>query len=240
MKVDLEILIEHLQKEVDYLKSSMDQCATELDFDGAKTFKESLIYTNRKLNVLKCIKNPNYEKISKLSGMISRMEKSLNESKFNSDNFNEKTRKRMEGRFNQSLKERIKKSQMELDELNAIIPKPRIDDDKILALLEQLETNQLEKAEFEVISEKIYLSLAVNGKIAELKFKTKGDTKIEKYLHRQSKSILKRLGFNLETYSRTINNYQQIEKLAILEELSIITFEVFNLYGDEKMNIKIE
>ena len=53
MKTDLEILIEHLQNEVDYLKSSMDDCAAEWDFDGAKAYREPLIYTKRKLNVLK-------------------------------------------------------------------------------------------------------------------------------------------------------------------------------------------
>ncbi|MBK9256918.1 MAG: hypothetical protein IPM42_15660 [Saprospiraceae bacterium] len=64
MKSDLEILIEHLQSEVDYLQSSMDECVAEWDFERAKAFREPLILTKRKLMVLKYLQNPNYEKIS--------------------------------------------------------------------------------------------------------------------------------------------------------------------------------
>ena len=71
MKTDLEILIEHLQSEYDYLKSSMDECVAEWDFDGAKAFREPLIFTRRKLNVLKCLENPNFKKINELVGMVS-------------------------------------------------------------------------------------------------------------------------------------------------------------------------
>ena len=103
MKTDLEILIEHLQSEYDYLKSSMDECVAEWDFDGAKAFREPLIFTRRKLNVLKCLENPNFKKINELVGMVSRMEKSLTERKNQRDYYDEQLRQRMEENLNQTI-----------------------------------------------------------------------------------------------------------------------------------------
>jgi vacuolar-type H+-ATPase subunit I/STV1 len=156
MKTDLEILIEHLQSEYDYLKSSMDKCVAEWDFDGAKAFREPLIFTRRKLNILKSLKNPNFIKINRLAGMISRMEKSLTERKYNLEFLDEQTRQRMEERFNESTKKRIEESKTELKKLKSIEPKFRIDDDKILELIEGLERNEISEVEFEIEKDKIF------------------------------------------------------------------------------------
>lgn len=139
MKTNLEILIEHLQSEYDNLKSSMDECVAELDFDGAKAFREPMIFTRRKLNILKSLENPNFNKINQLLGLISNMEKSLTEQKFEIDCLDEHSRQELEDHLNESTKSRIKKSKIELEKLESIEPEHRIDGDKILEMLEGLE-----------------------------------------------------------------------------------------------------
>ena len=239
MKTDLEILIEHLQSEYDYLKSSMDKCVAEWDFDGAKAFREPLIFTRRKLNILKSLKNPNFIKINRLAGMISRMEKSLTERKYNLEFLDEQTRQRMEERFNESTKKRIEESKTELKKLKSIEPKFRIDDDKILELIEGLERNEISEVEFEIEKDKIFLVLSISNNQGQLEFRYPENIKIEHYLVKPTKSILRRLGFNSETYKKQISDFKKLDKIKVLEELAIIYFEVFGIFG-EKRNIEIE
>lgn len=238
-ETDLEILIEHLQSEYDYLKSSMDECIAEWDFDGAKAFREPLIFTRRKLNVLKSLKNPYFNKINHLSAMISRMEKILTERNKNIDYLDEQTRERMEKHFNEFHKKRIDESKTELRKLKAIEPKYRIDDDKILELLEGLEQNEICLVEFEIEKDNISLVLAINNEQAQLEFRTKENTKLDHYLVKSTKSILRKLGFNTETYKKQISNFSKLDKIKVIEELAIIYFEVFGIFGKER-NIKIE
>ena len=239
MKNDLEILIEHLQSEYDYLKSSMDECVAEWDFDGAKAFREPVIFTRRKLTILKCLRNPNFNKINQLAGMIPRMEKSLNDRKFGMDYLDEQTRQRMEEHFNKSTKNRISNSKADLEKLKSIEPEQRIDDDKILELLEGLEQNKITAVEFEIKKDKIFLLLNISNEQGKLEFRTPDDVKIENYLVKPTKSILGKLGFNTETHKKQISNFSKLDKIKILEELAIIYFEVFGIFGEER-NIKIE
>jgi len=233
MKTDLEILIEHLQTEVDYLKSALDQCVIEWDFEGAKAYREPLIYTKRKLTVLKCLENPNYNKISHLTSMISRMEMSLNERKFERNNLDEQTRQNMENIFYESTINRIKKSKTELKELKSIVCKQRIDNDKILELLEGLDLNKNSEIEFEIFKDKIYLLLNIKNNQANFSFRTSEKTEINHHLVRATKSILYKLGFNVETLTKQIPNFNEVNKITILEELAIVYFEVFNIFDKE-------
>lgn len=239
MKTDLEILIEHLQTEVEYLKSSMDDCVADWDFDGAKAFREPLIYTRSKLNVLRCLENPNYNKISQLSRMISNMEKSLNERKFEMDCIDEQTRQRMEEHFNESTRIRIEKLKNELKDLQAIDPKQQADNDKIFELLEKLDRNEISEIAFEIIKTKIFLILRVNNNKGMLTFKTTENIKIEDYLVKPTISILHKLGFDKVTLQRQIPNFYELDKIKILEEMAIIYFEVFSIFGED-LNIKVE
>ena len=239
MKTDLEILIEHVQSEYDYLKSSMDECIAEWDFDGAIAFREPVIYTRRKLNVLRCLENPNYNKINQLTGMISRMERSLSERKFEKEYLDEQTRQRMDEHYYESTKKRIKKTTEELEKLKTIVPTHRIDGDKTLELLEGLERSEISELEFEIKADKIFLILRVNNDQGELKFRSPETVKIEDYLATSTKSILGRLGFNTETFKKQIFNFNKLDKIKFLEELAIIYFEVFEIYGED-INLKIK
>ena len=238
MKTDLEILIEHVQSEFDHLKSSMDECIGEWDFDGAKAFRKSLVYTKRKLNVLRCLQNPNYEKLNQLAGMISRMEKSLNEGIFEMKDLDEQIRQRIEEHFNEATKKRIEESKQEFEKLKTIVPAHRNDDDKILELLEALERNEIHELEFEIKKDEIFLMLRVHNGGAELKFRSSETANIGDYLSKSAKSILGKLGFNTESYARQIFDFSNVDKTSFLEELAIIYFEVFEIYGED-LNLKI-
>ncbi len=56
---------------------------------------------------------------------------------------------------------------------------------------------------------------------------------------KSTKSILRELGFNTETFKKQISNFSQVDKIKILEELAIIYFEVFGIFGEEQI-IKFE
>jgi len=217
----------------------MDECVAEWDFDGAKAFREPVIFTKRKLNILKCLENPNFNKINRLAGMISRMEKSLTERKIKMEYLDEQTRQRMEEHLNESTNNRINESKKELEKLRSINPKHRIDDDKILELLEGLEQNKITAVEFEIKKDKIFLLLTISNEQGELEFRTPENVKIEHYLVKPTKSILRKLGFNTETFKKQLSNFSKIDKIKVLEELAIIYFEVFGIFGEER-NIKIE
>ena len=182
MKTDLEILIEHLQSEFDFLKSTMDQCVAEWDFEAALSLRESIRYTKRKLDVLKCLQNPNYARTG--------------------------------------------------------TPRYSIDDDKILELLELLANNEIRTIEFEVKKGKLYLMLEVKDELGEFRLRTNGQFEVERFLVGHTTSILANLGWNTDTYSKQIPGFHKMNKLKVLEELAIIYFEVFGVFG-KAVDIKI-
>jgi len=239
MKTDITLLIEHLQAEVDYLKFSMDECSAELDFDGAKAFREPLILTQRKLNILKCLENPNYKRISKRKGMISRLEKSLKEKKFEIDNVDDQTRKIVEKQFKESINCHIEKSKIELKKLQSQFAEQRIDNDEIIGILEGLEGDEIKLVEFEIKKGKINLVLNIDNNRGVFKFRSLEGKDVNYYLSNSGLLILSKLGFDLETYEKKISNYKVIDKMKILEELAIIYYEVLEVFGEE-INLKIE
>ena len=232
MKTNLQLLIEQLQTEYDYLKSSMDACVAEWDFDGAKAFHVPVIFTKRKLDVLKSLDNPNFIKINRLVEVISRLEKSVSERLDGIEFLDEHSVQRLEQQINDLTINTIEKSKQELEKLKSIIPTSWNDDDKILELLENLERNLISQVEFEIKKDKIYLLLSVKNDKAEMEFKTPGRVSIDYHLTKSDKSIIKNLGFNTETYKKQISNFGKLDKLKVLEDLAIIYFEVFGIFGE--------
>ncbi len=239
MKSDLEILIEHFQNEIDELKSSMDECISEYDFKGAEAFKTPFFYTKRKLRVLKNLQNPNFDKISKLKGMISRMQNGLDSKIFSFECFDKKMVDRIEQHFRKSRNDTIDKWKTELKELKAVNPESRIDSDQLLELLYELNTSSLERIEILLIENKISLELKRKGTEVTMKLIPINNIKIDNYLSKSNKSILKELGFDDKCYAKIFVDYRQIDKFVVLKEMSIVVFEVFSLTGNLDMNIVI-
>lgn len=235
MKTELELLIDHLQSEVDNLKSAMEECVADWDYGGAELFKNALIYKQSKLIALRRLQNPNYDKISSLSRMIRRMEKPVTKDTSTFRNLNEKALENLIERHNQTRLKRIEESKAKLEELKAINPIQRIDDDTILQLLEVLETDEVNQLKLELLKNELYLGIRFVDETATMKL----SGKMEDYLVQPTRIILKQMGFDLESYTKIINDFRKLDKLILLEEIAIITFEVFRIRYDQEITITV-
>ena len=238
MKTDFEILIDHLQNEVDYLLSAMEECIADWDFDGAKAFREPFFYTNRKLNILKSLKNPNHYQISDLKMSIPRLEKMLTEDKYGRNFRDEETRQRMRSITYNSLSRDIEKSKAKLESLESVIIEQRVDDDRIFEIFEKLERNEISELEFEIEKDRLFLLLNVSNQQVQLSFKTHNNEDVDRFLTESTIAILGEIGFDKETLKKQIPNFNKLDKTKFLEELAIIYFEVFDIFGEE-INIKV-
>lgn len=239
VKNDLEILLEHLQSEVDYLQKSMDECIADNDFDGAKAFLTPLRSTSKKLNTLKCIENPNSVKISNMILTIPKLEEHLGKLNFNDDNSTNEREQRRNEHFKANILNRIEKSKAELEHLQSIIPESRIDNDHILSIIERLAKTDLDKVQLEIIENCFYLNLNSEGLQVKMELRVIDESDISNYLHKYAHSILRKLGFNTETYSKEISVTKESDRIRILEEISILIYEVFRLEEGKEMNIII-
>lgn len=224
-------MIKHLEAECEYLKSELERCVADYDFDGAKAFQKPFSQTSRKLSVLKSLKNPNSLQIFRLRKSIERMERQLSsENKLPAD-LDVNAPPNYKKHYLDSIKKRVEFAKIELRKLESIPSSQFIDDDKILTLFEELDNDENNELEFEIIENEIFLKLRLTGRKADLSFKAAKNVKINNYLTRPSKTILSSLGYDLETYSKTIEAFEQFRNEHLLKELSIIYFEVFNVFG---------
>ncbi len=239
MKTDLELLIEHLEAELANLSESIYHCIEEWDFEGAKAFREPLFYTRRKLNVLKCLKNPHYKNMASLSNRVSYMEKNIGDLGFGFFGLEGPAKKKMVQYFAKSNRRRLKQVRKQLAELEAIVPKPHIDDHKIMDLLESLQANGLSQLEFEVKKDKVYLLLKVSEGVGVLSIEVRENRSVDRFINQQVKSLIRRLGFEGPGYRKRYPAFEGLDKLKLLEDLAIIYFEVFGIFGEER-EIRIE
>lgn len=230
MKSNLELLIDHVQNEVDYLQSSMDACIKELDFDGAKAFKEPLLYTKRKLHILRNLENPERVKISALNQKIRDLEKMLTKGTDPDNSGN---------RANYYL-DKIISWKNEIALIQSANPNLRIDDDTILELLDLLKSDTIRQIQLDIIKDNLYLIISLENDVLELRFISTSRVKIRDYLNQPSKNILKELGFNIEKFVKQITDFSDVDTLQILEELSVIYFEVFRIFDKKDLEIIIE
>ncbi len=240
MPTDLELLINQLQSELDSLKEAINQCTSEMDFEGAQAFKSPFIYTREKLRILKCLQNPNHDKISRLEHRISFLENMDIEKHFESSFWKEEILERLKQSQKRRTLEQIQKSKEELDVLNSQKPKPWIENDTIPILIEELNKGYHNKLEFELIEDKIFLALTQQGNAIQMKIESHADANINHYLIKPAKKALRDLGFVENQYSKTISTNSNIDQHKILEVLSIITLEVFRLNEALTINVRLE
>jgi len=125
----------------------MDHCAKEWDFDGAKTFRESLIYTRNKLSVAKSLKNPNHEKIVDSLDILERL-RNFHLQKFTGESFmNEATHLRIAEIMKKRQKEQIEELINEIELLKSHPTTFQHDNDKILDLLDELKSSNISEIE---------------------------------------------------------------------------------------------
>ena len=237
MKSELDNLIDHFQSEVDYLQSSMEECAAEWDYDGAKAFREPLIFSKRKLQVLKCLRDPNFERISRSKEIINNATKLLSNRKRQSSDFGDKAEQIMNQIIVESIQRSIKEEQNVLEELLSQKPKSAIDDDQILLLLEALEQNEFERIEFEIHEGKISMTLEVLDDDGQLRLIPLNDSQFSEYGSTKYHS-LRELGFDMSNGSKLYPDFKRQDKLEILRDISVIYFEIFGIY-QKRIEIKV-
>jgi len=240
MNNNLDILLEQLKSEIHSLELSLNKCASEWDFERAQSFKSALLYTRRKYEILKLLENPNNDKINQLSEMIIRMENTSATKHFNHELFDKQMIDDLEDKLQKDKKEMIGKLKIELQQLKSSNSNQKFDDLNILDLFYKLNEKSISKLQFELVSNEIYLELNRKVNSVIMKLVIKNNSNIDKIITNEKKSILKQLDFDTTTYSKVIKEYNEADKLKILEDLSIITYEIFNLVGNQKMNIIVE
>lgn len=239
MESDLEILILHLQKEVDCLRMSMDNCAAEWNFEGAKLYRDALYLAKEKLTVLKNIHNPNCKNIDELKEVISRMETSMDNPMFSHSFHDKATRDLMKEALSKRIKEKICKYKEQLAKLQEVSIEQRIDNDKLLEILEQLQTREINHAELEVVEESAFLKLSVLGRLLQFEIVFNNETCIDDHVYSSAMPILRKIGFNLETLIMVVDDFDVKDNMYVLKIIARITYDVFRRYGNKEMNVRV-
>lgn len=227
---DLDILIEHLEKEVEYLKTSMDQCAAEFDFDGAKAFLTPYRETIRKLRTAKSLKDSNYLKKKTLK---ARIEREL--PRVPSQSFSEYMKKI--GRYEEYQKylteqylERKRKHLQELENLESLPLSNRLDGDAVSECIYKLQIGEIQYMKLEQDADHGLALMCTIEEELSLKIVANGVANIEGYLVPSARKAMKELGFSSENYILNISDFRSIHTYQILQTISIIFFDVFRAY----------
>jgi len=229
MKTDIELLFEHLENEVGYLKSEMEACVADWDFEGAKSFREPLILTKMKLRTLKSLQNPKYRRIEQLYMLIKTIETGFDDTMYYRRGFSKEKIDKRRSSYERAGKTKIDELQLELTKLESFKQAQRINDDKLLQLLDDLVERSISEIELEIVKEKIFLKIISIGHSVELKLYAKEGTRVADYISQHKTILLKKLGFQEIIFAKTINDFVALDKLELLEEISIIVFEVFGI-----------
>lgn len=230
MKSDLDILIEHVELELDAIEVSISECTADWDFTRARAFREAYDFTRNKLETLKSVKNPNrtvgvYRRLR-----IERLEQQLRDAKRKIEDLDENIDKKLDPNFISRLENQLNQLKREQKKLEAPNAGNRFDSDIILTLLGDLEIGKITRLQFEIVDE-IHLRIEAYKGVAKFEIWSEDKGVIEAYLAKHSISLLKKLRYDTNTYTKEISNFAEIDKHVILQELSRLYFEVFGVYG---------
>jgi|GEM_PF-999872 len=242
---DLDLLITHVQKEVDYLSSELDQSIKEADFIYAAELQSAIEYTYKKLNSLQQRKNPHHYRMLQLEAQLNKKDRGISSDDIPIDqNAQPEEKNILLLHLKKSRSQWMSKIKAEYEELQSLPAKAVIDDDTILSLLDKLADGSLSKLEFEIIEESVYLDISMVNQCLVLKLVATRKP-LNYYTPPNATHIFSLLGFDPFTLKMTIPNFQQSSKSRILEVLSIIIFDVFerefyDTAEQQTMNIKVE
>ncbi len=132
----LQILIEGLQKEHDFLENEMNLCIKDWDFLGAEAFRIPLEYMRIKLATLKNLENPNYDEINSLQYRIERI------------NTFESKDKILKSVY-EPMKSKIPEYEQELSKLENIKSRFHIDGEELIICFKKIIAGKLKRFEIE-------------------------------------------------------------------------------------------
>jgi hypothetical protein len=226
---DLQILIQELQREHDYLENEMKSCIQEWDFKGAEAFSKPLIHTKDKLRILKNLDDPNYDKIMSLKARIER----LNEFEIKDDFLKLSIDK---------MRARIPEYESELAELESSERKSHYDSDELIICLEKILSDEINQ--FRIENEEEGIAIIISKRDFGLRIEVKRTDKysLEDSVKRNGLTEFKRMGFEVNENNaiKEFEEFQKSEILQIIKILSRITYEVFRLYGNKAAIIKFK
>lgn len=236
MKSNLALLIEHFEQEKLRLEKELKESTDLWDFETAESIKRPLLFVYDKLKVLKNLKNPNAEKIERLEDTLERtFMTDYPDDMFSNDEFREAFIKRRV----QKEKENKERNKSELKLLKSIKPRNIVDSDKLLGLLSHLKEGQISSIGFEIRDEALYLVLESRDQHLVLSIESTTNREIGHYVHEDNRVKLKTLGFDASSFSKIIPRSDLINEMTLLQDISIIMYDIFSMYGDETIEISV-
>jgi len=150
--------------------------------------------------------------------------------------FSESLQKPLKKFIREGISRKLKDDVAKLEKLKLEIFDSRPDNDKVIELIESLRGNHIQKIQFEIIQEQVYLELRIDNSKAKLNFKTINEKELNQSLHRSTLNILKTIGFDNEN-ELTISIRANTDSQKLLSILSIVIFEAFSYLELREMNL---
>ena len=239
MKNDLDLLIEYLQNEYNALKLAMDKCVEEWDFEGAIRSRDSIYQIRGMLYRLKHFKDPNYKERENLEKQISELEERLNKEFFNKDFISEKSKVKLESNLKNNIRRRIDQNLDKLIEFNNEVPQQN-DEDTLLQILHELETGNLNSMEIELKKDVVYLDVDVIDNVCKLKIRVEDWEDFATQTKNRILSGIRKLGFEMDSCSKRIEDYRSFDKYNLLQELAAINYEIFGFFKNKGLDLKVK
>ena len=227
MKNELDILIDELQREQDYLQSRIEDCTAEWDFKFARYFRISFVFTRDEIRVLKNFQNPHFDKMARLADTIRYQQNLINTHKDDQD-------------FIKYFVNRIPEVEKELEILKQTKPKWRVDGDALMIALESLLAGKIKTMEI-MLDEKRNgkLTLFLSDRDLKIQLTYNSEFTYHHVLEKGEFTKLKKIGFDvdLEPIEMVIKNPDYRHTHTIMEPIARLCFDVFHLYGDKKREL---
>lgn len=220
MKNELRLLICELEEEYEFLLDEMNECINEWAFTEAEYYKNGISLLREKLRILNNLETSDYDRIQNLKSKIELMYR------FEKPNqsfvaYKEKTI--------QALKD-------ELSVLENQPPKKHIDSDNFLNCLYLMAEGKLFHFTLDINKVNWYFDFLLDNNTLHIKT---GSTKnIDKnwLLSPEKISLFRRFGYEGTNFffEKSIEAFNTAGVREVHEELSVIFFETFGLYGGKE------
>lgn len=239
MKTDLQLAIEHLEFEVAQLELALEQFIADREFGCAEGIHQSLISINNQLLTLKCLENPNFFEIKSLRHRIKQFEiYEIEDFENLKPLLNDEQIAQFTENLNQSSIKTNAHFKDKLARLESIALPPTLDDDQLLSHLYLLGSEAINEIRIEIIKESVFAILKYHEGRVTIHLRSTGHSMSRRLVQRQKVKLLN-MGYDVESFTKTIENYESVDKLKILEEITIICFEIFSVQRSGSLNMGI-
>ena len=220
-KNNLQLLLDELQKERDFLEAEIQKCIDDRDFDGAAWFDKSLNFTKHQLRIFKKLAEPYYHELRDLEGKLSMLE-------FRKSRLPESV-------DHDQLDREISETKMLLEQYRTN-SKEYLDHDELIIRIDQLLKQEIESLVLSIVDNEIEIRIDANGEDnIMITLKTIKGKSLFDYTYHYGRSLLWQLGFRIQSEDQALMTGQVYEAspLKVLEVLSILALEIFPPYREK-------